>query len=160
MWARWLLIVVLCGGAVVIALCMPLIGFSMLSDGVEQMGDASALDDRGRYTVGSVQDTRAESGGPGTGVDHFVLARFTAADGSRHDVWVSGEKDVGDAVRVLYDPRDPETAITGSVTGRRVDGITHIVGGGLLSVGLLATYAGWGWSRLRSGRRRGAHGIT
>ncbi|TDC79305.1 DUF3592 domain-containing protein [Actinomadura sp. 7K507] len=160
MWARWILIVVLCGGGVVIALCVPIIGFSLLADGVEEMGAASALSDRGRHTIGTVQDTRAESSGPGSGVDHYMLVGFAAPDGGRHDVWVSGEKDVGDAARVLYDPRDPEVAITGSVTGKRVDGIVHIIGGAIMSIGVLIGYAVGGWSRLRSGRPRGAHGIT
>ncbi|TDC44356.1 hypothetical protein E1281_34285 [Actinomadura sp. KC345] len=160
MWARWLLVVVVCGAGAVIALCVPIIGFTMLGDGVDEMRDASALGDRGRYTVGTVQDTRVESDGPTTGYDHHILVRFTASDRSRHDVWADGDRRVGAGVRVLYDPRDPETATTGSVAGKRVDGITHIVGGGLLSIGLLTAYAGWGWSRLRAGRPRGKHGIT
>ena len=160
MWARWLVIVVICGAAVVIALCIPIIGFSMLGDGVGEMRAASALGDRGKYTVGTVQDTRVESDGPTTGYNHYVLVRFTASDRSRHDVWADGEREVGAPVRILYDPQDPETAITGSVTGERVDGITHIVGGGLLSIGVLLGYAGWGWSRLRAGRPHGKHGVT
>ncbi|MFI0373202.1 DUF3592 domain-containing protein [Actinomadura sp. 1N219] len=137
----------------VIALCVPIIGFSWFFGGVEQMGDASALADRGRPAIGVVQDVRVESQGPGMGVKKDVLVRFSASDGTRHAVWAPGDERVGAAVRVLYDPRDPENASTESVTKQRVGGVTRIGGGAVLSFGLLFAYVVFGWKRLRGLRR-------
>lgn len=153
MWARWALVIVLGVAGLVLAVCIPIIGGSWFADGVQRMGDASALADRGRRTVGIVQDKRAESGGPGMGVEKYVLVRFTTADGSAHKFWGDGDTDVGGAVRVLYDPRAPENAITDSVTEERVEAVTRIVGGALLFLVPIIGYVGFAWTRLRDLRR-------
>ena len=146
---RWTLAIVVVAAGLVVAASIPLIGFGFLKEGIDRMGGASALSDHGRYTLGIVRDTRAKSRGPGSTRKKEVLVQFTATDRTTHSAWMSGDQDVGAAVRVHYDPRDPETATTGSVTGERVAGITRIVGGALLGPGLLLAYAAYAWSRLR-----------
>ncbi|MGH3239025.1 MAG: hypothetical protein ACRDNL_01515 [Spirillospora sp.] len=141
--------------AAVIAVSLPFLGFALLSGGLERMGDASALADRGRPTIGIVRDTRTESQGPGTGVKKEVLVRFAVADGTRHSVWSSGDEKVGAAVRLLYDPEDPENASTESVTEQRVSGATRVFGGVLLGPVLLLAYVGFVGRRLLALRHRG-----
>lgn len=151
---RWGLVIVLSTAALVIAICVPIIGCSMLTEGVQRMRDASALSERGRYAPGTVLDERAESDGPGTGYKSYIKVRFTAADGSQHTIWGAGENGVGGTVQVHYDPQDPRTAVTDSLAKQRGEGITDIVGGALLFLVPTISYVGWAWSKLRDRRAR------
>ncbi|MFC9860924.1 DUF3592 domain-containing protein [Streptomyces sp. NPDC127532] len=60
-----------------------------------------------------------------------IEVRFTTATGLSYQFWEAGGADVGDTIRVRYEPGRPETATTHSVTSDRV-------GYGLLTVAGLA----------------------
>ncbi|WP_449193564.1 DUF3592 domain-containing protein [Actinomadura sediminis] len=95
-----------------------LIGLGALIYAVDGLRGASALEERGRHATGTV--VAAEIERQGREDVRKIEVEFSAADGAGHRFRTSGDTEVGGTVRVLYDPKAPETtATTGSLTEYR-----------------------------------------
>lgn len=133
--ARWAvrLAVVVAGllGAALIAVFVS-VGSTVIRYGVHELGDDSALAARGRTAVGTVLSRRTIHTSPLGGDVEKMIVRFTATDGTPHEVSVNGHDPVGSRVRIHYDPAHPDAAVTEPVAGRR------FLAGALILVGVVA----------------------
>ncbi|WP_433334487.1 DUF3592 domain-containing protein [Spirillospora sp. CA-294931] len=104
------------------------LGVVAVSMGVDEVGDASDLSERGRSASGTVVGHYERNAGP-AGTQRWVIVRFTAADGTSHRMESISDEPVGAEVEVRYDPDDPAVAVTGtgSVTLHWVKAIAIIL---------------------------------
>ncbi|MFB7012658.1 MULTISPECIES: DUF3592 domain-containing protein [unclassified Streptomyces] len=128
------------------------LGYGFVRQGLDGLNDASAVAARGRQADGVVL-AQDEVAGPQGSRFKRIEVRFTTAAGTPYQFWEAGDADVGDTVRVHYEPGRPETASTHSVTGNRVaNGILALVGLALVILMPLLALRG-GWEGLRGIRR-------
>lgn len=95
------------------------LGYGFVRGGIDGLNDASAVAARGRSVDGVVVAKEKVAGPQGSRFKRIEV-RFTTADGRSYQFWEGGDADVGDTIRVRYEPGRPETASTGSVTSNRV----------------------------------------
>ncbi|MFE3902094.1 DUF3592 domain-containing protein [Streptomyces sp. NPDC059153] len=82
-----------------------------------------------------------------------IEVRFSTAAGTACQFWEAGDADVGDTIRVHYEPGRPETASAQSVTSNRVMyGILALAGLALVILMPLLVLR-LGWESLRDIRR-------
>ncbi|GAB3962723.1 hypothetical protein GCM10029978_018790 [Actinoallomurus acanthiterrae] len=135
--ARWSLplasvVVKLLGVAV--AVFFITIGSGVIRDGVRELSDDSALSARGRTAVGTVISKQTLHAAPGSTVTKMTV-RFTAADGTQHEMWANGDKPVGARVRIRYDSAHPEVAVSESLILRSFFAGVMILAGIVLILG-------------------------
>ncbi|MEV7957033.1 DUF3592 domain-containing protein [Streptomyces sp. NPDC088252] len=151
-WAR--VAVKVAGGVAVTALAALLVvlGYGFVRQGLDGLNDTSVVAARGRQVDGVVL-AKDEVAGPQGSRFKRIEVRFTTATGTPYQFWEAGDADVGDSIRVQYDPGHPETASTHSVTSNRVAyGMLALIGLALMIVMLLLALRG-GWEGLRGIRR-------
>ncbi|MEV8010056.1 DUF3592 domain-containing protein [Streptomyces sp. NPDC086122] len=111
-----------------LAVLFTVLGYGFVRGGLDGLDDASAVAARGRSVDGVVLATDKVVE-PQGGRAKRIEIRFTTADGTSYRFWEGGDADVGDTVRVHYEPGRPETASTHSVTSDRVGyGMLTLVG--------------------------------
>ncbi|MFG3530056.1 DUF3592 domain-containing protein [Streptomyces sp. NPDC047917] len=118
------------GGVAVTALAalFVVLGYGFVRTGLDGLNDASAGSARERSVDGIVlaQDKVSEPQGSHS---KRIEVRFTTAAGTSYQFWEAGDADVGDTIRVRYEPGRPETATTHSVTSDRTGyGMLTLVG--------------------------------
>ncbi|MFF2327088.1 DUF3592 domain-containing protein [Streptomyces sp. NPDC058103] len=128
------------------------LGYGFVRKGIDGLNDVSAVAARGRSVDGIVLAKDKVTGPQGSRFKRIEV-RFTTAAGTSYQFWEGGDADVGDTVRVHYDPGHPETASTHSVTGDRL-GYGMLASVGLALVILMPLLAlGLGWKGLRDIQR-------
>ncbi|WP_186000421.1 DUF3592 domain-containing protein [Streptomyces benahoarensis] len=118
------------GGVAVTALAASFVvlGYGFVRTGLDGLNDASAGAARERSVDGTVlaKDKVSEPQGSHS---KRIEVRFTTAAGTSYRFWEAGEADIGDTIRVRYEPGRPETATTHSVTSNRTGyGMLTLVG--------------------------------
>ncbi|MFG2175956.1 DUF3592 domain-containing protein [Streptomyces niveus] len=94
------------------------IGYGFVRTGLDGLNDASAVDARGRSVDGTVLAKEEVTGPQGSRFERIEV-RFTTEAGVSHQFWEGGDAEVGDTIRVHYEPGRPETAGTHSVASDR-----------------------------------------
>ncbi|MFF1918080.1 DUF3592 domain-containing protein [Streptomyces sp. NPDC058239] len=131
------------------------LGYGFVRTGLDGLNGASAVAARELSADGVVlaKDKVTEPQGSRS---KRIEVRFTTAAGTVYQFREAGDADVGDTIRVHYEPGRPETASTHSVTSNRVMyGILALAGLALvILMPLLVLRLGWGaWrTRLRQPR--------
>lgn len=120
------------GGVALTALAalFVVLGYGFVRTGLDGLNGASAGVAHERSVDGVVLAENKVTGPQGSHSKRIEV-RFTTATGLSYQFWEAGGADVGDTIRVRYEPGRPETATTHSVTSDRV-------GYGLLTVAGLA----------------------
>ncbi|RSN51402.1 MULTISPECIES: DUF3592 domain-containing protein [Actinomadura] len=121
---------------IAIPLILLVCGVLCVTTGIEYVSGAAELSGHEARADGTVLETRGAAGPKGGGNASYRV-EFTDAGGARRTFWTSGTADRGDTVDVVYDSRDPGSAIVGSTGERRATGIAVFVTG----LGLLAAFA-------------------
>jgi len=118
------------GGLAVTALAALLVvlGYGFVRGGLDGLNDASAVAAH-RRSVDGVVVAKEKVAGPQGSRFKRIEVRFTTPSGSSYQFWEGGDADVGDTIRVHYEPGRPETASTNSVTSNRVGyGMLALIG--------------------------------
>lgn len=121
--------------------------------GIDGLHDVSALAERGRSVDGTVLAKDKVRSSPQGGVTEKIKVRFTTADGTSHQFWATGDKAVGDTVRVRYLPERPGTATVHSTANDRIVYGLMIFAGLTLAIGMLAMVLMWVRDNLGAHRR-------
>jgi hypothetical protein len=134
--ARWSLplasvVVKLLG--VAIAVFIITLGSGIIGHGVRELSDDSALSTRGRTAVGTVISKQTLHAGS-TAIRKMIV-RFTAADGTQHEMLANGDKPVGARVRIRYDSAHPEVAVSESLILRSFFAVVMTFSGIVLILG-------------------------
>ncbi|MEE1809685.1 DUF3592 domain-containing protein [Streptomyces sp. BE133] len=128
------------------------LGYGFVRKGLDGLNDVSAVAARGRSVDGIVLAKDKVTGPQGSRFKRIEV-RFTTAAGTSYQFWEGGDADVGDAIRVHYEPGRPETASTHSETGNRMGyGMLALVGLALVILMPLVALR-LGWEGLRDIRR-------
>ncbi len=114
-----------------VVLCA-VIGCWAVLKGIDELRDVSAVVERGRSVDGTVLAKDKVRSSPQGGTTERIKVRFTTADGTSHQFWATGDKAVGDTVRVRYLPERPGGTATVHSTAN--DGIAY---GVVILVGLM-----------------------
>ncbi|GAA4637423.1 hypothetical protein GCM10023196_091180 [Actinoallomurus vinaceus] len=117
-------------------------GIGVVHRGARAYGDASALNRHGRTAVATVVSKRVRGDAPIATDIKPMKVRFTAADGTEHVVGVNGDHRVGARIHILYDPADPDVAVTESLTTRHFWAAGKMVLGVVLALCPLFVTAG------------------
>ncbi|MEU6014700.1 DUF3592 domain-containing protein [Streptomyces sp. NPDC047515] len=96
-----------------------LVGYGFVRSGLDGLKGGSAVAAHGRSVDGVVVAKDKVIGPQGSRFKRIEV-RFTTAAGTSYQLWEGGDADVGDTIRVHYEPGRPETASTHSVTSNRV----------------------------------------
>ncbi|MFF2959872.1 DUF3592 domain-containing protein [Streptomyces sp. NPDC057963] len=142
-----------------LAVCLVVLGYGFVRMGLDGLSEASAIAARGRSVDGVVLAKDKVSGPQGSSTKRIEVC-FTLSAGRSYQFWEGGDADVGDTIRVHYEPGHPETASTHSVMGNRIGyGMLAFLGLALvILVPLLVLRLGWEGQRniRRAVRRRSA----
>ncbi|GAB3962726.1 hypothetical protein GCM10029978_018800 [Actinoallomurus acanthiterrae] len=141
-WALWLAAIPAGLLAVASAVFVITGAIGIVRSGSRAYDDASALNRHGRTAVATVVAKQVRGHMPIVTDAKPMKVRFTAADGTVHVVGVGGDHHVGAQIRVLYDPADPDVAVTESLTKRHFLAVWKMVGGVVLALCPLFMVAG------------------
>ncbi|MEE1743773.1 DUF3592 domain-containing protein [Streptomyces sp. NPDC006641] len=118
------------GGVAVttLAALFVVLGYGFVRTGLDGMSNASMGAARERSVDGTVVAGDEVSEPQGMHSKRIEI-RFTTDAGMSYQFWEAGDADVGDTIRVRYEPGRPETATTHSVTSDRMGyGMLTLVG--------------------------------
>ncbi|MGY3056598.1 hypothetical protein ACVWZD_000842 [Streptomyces sp. TE3672] len=138
--------------ATTVVALLVVLGYGFVRTGLGGLNDASAVAAREQSVDGVVlaKDKVSEPQGSSS---KRIEVRFTTAAGTSYQFWEAGDADVGDTIRVHYEPGRPETASTHSVTSNRVGyGMLALAGLALMILMPLLVLR-LGWEGLRDIRR-------
>ncbi|MEE1770164.1 hypothetical protein PUR34_18955 [Streptomyces sp. JV185] len=109
------------GGVAVTAVVafLVVLGYGFVRGGIDGLNDASAAAAHGQSVDGVVVAKDRVAGPQGSRFKRIEV-RFTMPSGSSYQFWEGGDADIGDTIRVHYEPGRPGTASTHSVTSNRV----------------------------------------
>ncbi|MGW3950420.1 DUF3592 domain-containing protein [Streptomyces sp. NPDC004752] len=127
-------------------------GYGFVRQALDGLNETSTVAAHGRTTEGTVL-AKDEVTGPQGSRTKRIEVRFTTTAGTSYRFWEGGEAEVGDTIRVRYQPGHPETATTHSLTGNRLGYVMLALIGLALMVLMPLVVLVPAWNALRDRRR-------